>query len=95
MKSETILKQLRDRRKEMRTLFSVRRIALFGSSLRDDKNQARDIDLLVELEEPSFDHYMDLKFYLESLFEKPVDLVLADSIKARIKPVILREAVYA
>jgi predicted nucleotidyltransferase len=53
------------------------------------------VDLLVELEEPTFDHYMDLKFYLEDLLGRPVDLVLADSVKPRLKPLIAKEAVYA
>jgi hypothetical protein len=38
---------------------------------------------------------MDLKFWLEDTFGCPVDLVLMDSIKPRLRPVILREVVYA
>ena len=38
---------------------------------------------------------MDLKFYLEQLFDTPVDLVLADTIKPRLQPVIEREVIYA
>ncbi|KKK49067.1 hypothetical protein LCGC14_3138780, partial [marine sediment metagenome] len=48
-----------------------------------------------ELDDPSFDHYMDLKFYLENLFGTSVDLVLADTIKPRLQPIITREVVYA
>ena len=54
-----------------------------------------DIDILVELSEPTFDHYMDLKFYLEDLLAAPVDLVLADCVKPRLQPIIAQEAVYA
>jgi len=36
-----------------------------------------------------------LKFYLEGLFERPVDLVLSDTIKPRLKPVIQKEVAYA
>jgi predicted nucleotidyltransferase len=50
---------------------------------------------LVEIDLQTFDHYMDLKFYLEELFQKPVDLVLADTLKPRIKPYVEREVVYA
>ena len=32
---------------------------------------------------------------LEALFERPVDLVLSDTIKRRLKPVIHKEAAYA
>ncbi|MFQ5807543.1 MAG: nucleotidyltransferase family protein [Phycisphaerae bacterium] len=38
---------------------------------------------------------MDLKFFLEDLFGRKVDLVLLGSIKPRLRPAILAEAVYA
>ena len=54
-----------------------------------------DVDILVDFVEPTFDHYMDLKFFLEKLFGKGVDLVIADTVKGRLKPVIEREVIYA
>jgi len=92
---DEILQRLQERQDEMRALFSVRRIGLFGSYLHGNASEKSDIDLLVDLSEPTFDHYMDLKFYLEALFERPVDLVLSDTIKPRLKPVISKEAAYA
>ena len=38
---------------------------------------------------------MGLKFFLEDLLQRPVDLVLADTVKPRLKPIIAREVVYA
>jgi hypothetical protein len=38
---------------------------------------------------------MDLKFFLEELFKASVDLVMADTLKARLKPIVLRDVVYA
>ena len=38
---------------------------------------------------------MDLKEFLEGLFGRHVDLVLADAMKPRLRPYILKEAVYA
>jgi predicted nucleotidyltransferase len=92
---EKILRILKERESEMRTRFSVRRIGLFGSYLRNAAGEKSDIDLLVDLDEPTFDHYMDLKFYLEEVFEQPVDLVLSDTLKPRLKPLIRREVAYA
>lgn len=92
---DEILRRLQNRREEMQTRFSVRRIGLFGSYLIGVETEKSDIDLIVELSEPTFDHYMDLKFYLEDLFKRPVDLVLSDTIKPRLKPVIQKEAAYA
>ena len=91
---DEILKRLQQRQDEMRARFSVQRIGIFGSYLRGNASEKSDIDLVVDLAEPTFDHYMDLKFYLEAIFEKPVDLVLSDTIKRRLKPVIQKEAAY-
>jgi hypothetical protein len=38
---------------------------------------------------------MDVKLFLEDLFKCRVDLVLADSIKPRLRSIILKEATYA
>jgi hypothetical protein len=73
----------------------VRRIAVFGSISRGEATEVSDLDLLVELDRKSFDAYMDVKEFLEDRFGCPVDLVLADGIKPRLRPIILREAVYA
>ena len=75
--------------------FHVRRIGLFGSYVRGEASSSSDIDALVELESVTFDLYMDLKFYLEELFQLPVDLVLADNVKPRLKPYIDEEVIYA
>jgi predicted nucleotidyltransferase len=95
LSSDNIIKVLKDHRQEMEHRFSLQRIALFGSYLHGNPDTTSDIDLLVELANPSFDAYMDLKFYLEALFDKRVDLVLADSLKPRIRPLILKEALNA
>ena len=75
--------------------FGVRSLSLFGSSARGEGSPESDLDFVVEFERKSFDAYMDLKFFLEDLFGKPVDLVLADGIKPRLRSVILREAIHA
>ena len=75
--------------------FSVRRIGLFGSFLRGSAGEKSDVDILVELDVPTFDHYMDLKFFLEDTLGRPVDLVLADTLKPRLKPFIISEVAYA
>jgi hypothetical protein len=91
---EEILQLLREHTPDMVNRFSVKKIGLFGSFVRSASDSRSDVDLLVEFEEPTFDHYMDLKHYLEVLLNRPVDLVLADSIKPRLKPLIAEEAVY-
>jgi len=53
------------------------------------------MDFLAEFESATFDNYFDLKFFLEDLFGRSVDLVIADTIKQRIRSTILEETVYA
>lgn len=75
--------------------FGVRSLSLFGSSVRDEDTPESDLDFVVEFEKKSFDSYMDLKLFLEELFNRPVDLVLADGIKPSLRAAILREAIHA
>ena len=80
---------------ELADRFTVQRIGVFGSFAKGDEGPESDVDIIVELAEPTFDHYMDLKFRLEEVLKRPVDLVMADTVKPRLKPIIEREIVYA
>ena len=91
----TILNQISALRQELSERFTVVRIGVFGSCARGDDSPESDVDILVELSEPTFDHYMDLKFRLEEVLGRPVDLVMADTVKPRLKPIIEQEVVYA
>jgi predicted nucleotidyltransferase len=53
------------------------------------------MDFLVEFEEATLQNYLNLKEFLEQLFGCPVDLVFEDTLKPRLKPIILNEVVYA
>jgi hypothetical protein len=77
--------------------YGIKRIGIFGSFARSSQNNKSDIDVLVEFypEEKSFDNYMELKFFLEKLLRRKVDLVIKDAIKPRIKRYILDEVLYA
>jgi predicted nucleotidyltransferase len=95
MDAEAIIQYLRGHREELSEVFSVRRIGLFGSVRSGNTSADSDIDILVEMDTPTFDRYMDLKFHLEEQFGRPVDLVLSDTVKPRLRPRIAREVVYA
>jgi predicted nucleotidyltransferase len=89
-----ILKTLSANRAKIKS-FGVRGLSLFGSSVRGEDTQSSDLDFVVEFEKKSFDSYMDLKLFLEGLFDRPVDLVLSDGIKPKLRAGILKEAVHA
>ena len=79
----------------LRERYSVRRIGLFGSCLRGEERADSDVDVLVEFDHKTFDNYMGLKFFLEDHLDRHVDLVIADSIKPRLREAILQEVEYA
>ena len=88
----TILRTIESRAQEI-SRFEVKKLGLFGSYRSGKQHTKSDIDFLVKFKKPSFDNYMDLKFYLEKLFRKKVDLVMEGSIKPALRR-IKEEAVY-
>jgi hypothetical protein len=94
MRRDEAISALRSYLPDLRRDFGVRRIALFGSTARDEAGQESDLDLLVDFAVgPTFDSFMGLKFYLEDRLGKRVDLVTSDALKPRMRPVVEREAV--
>jgi predicted nucleotidyltransferase len=87
---------LQERKNYLAEKFGVIEIAIFGSYARGEQRKDSDVDLIVDFKEgwKTFDNYMNLKFYLEELFGKKVDLVIKSAINPRIKPFIIEEAIY-
>ncbi len=77
--------------------YGVIDIAVFGSYVRNEHKGKSDIDILVELKPKfrTFDNFMDLKFHLQRLTSKKVDLVIKNSIRKELKLGIFKEAVHA
>lgn len=77
--------------------FHVRKIGVFGSFARGEEKEGSDIDVLIELEDKyeTFDNFIDLKFFLEDLFKREVDLVTVEALRPQLKDDIMREVVYA
>jgi predicted nucleotidyltransferase len=63
----------------------VKSLTVFGSALSDQFDESSDIDFLLELEtaEGGIKRYMNIKFELEKLFTRPVDLVMPKAITNR------------
>lgn len=91
---DDILKKIEENAETTRG-FGVRRLGIFGSHARGDQKPSSDIAFLVEFEDATLQRYLDLQEFLEQLFQCRVDLVFADALKPRLKPIILKEAVYA
>jgi predicted nucleotidyltransferase len=91
---EIILQTLKNQ-KNFFPKYDIKTLALLGSTARNEATENSDLDFLVEFNHSTtFDGYMNLKFYLEELFNKSVDLVTFTSIKTIIKNSVLTEAIY-
>jgi len=87
--------QLLKRNRKRFNEFKVKSLAIIGSVARDEAGPDSDVDILVEFDCPAtFDLFMDLKFFLEDIIERRVDLVTTKALKPRIKPYIYKDAVY-
>jgi len=94
MTSDEILRKLEENRDTIRG-FGVRRLGIFGSYARGEQTETSDMDFLVEFDKKTFRNYMNLKFFLERLFDRPCDLVIAEAVKPRLRKPIFEGTVYA
>ena len=94
MNHKNLVSLLSSRHEEIVCRFAIKTIGIFGSAARDEMHEGSDIDVLVEFQSsPTFDAYMDLKFYLEDLFQTNVDLVLEDTVKPRMRSLIEKDLI--
>jgi hypothetical protein len=95
MRRELALDLLRAHRAEIVSRYGVKRLALFGSTARDEAREDSDVDVLVDFAHPAtFRGYFGLKFHLEELLGKEVDLVCEDGIRPPIRPYIEQDAIH-
>jgi predicted nucleotidyltransferase len=78
----------------LRSRFKVKSIGVFGSYVRGEAKEQSDIDIMVELYEPIGWDFVELKEYLETILEKPVDLVTDKALKPMIRDDIIKEIVH-
>lgn len=95
MSKAELLALLEGQRDVLTGRFAVKSLAVFGSAARDALSGGSDVDLLVEFDTtPNFDRYFDLKFYLEDLIGRPVDLVTRRGLRAELRARVESEAVH-
>ncbi len=93
MKRDATIAILKQYKQSLKNL-GVETLSVFGSVARDEAHPESDIDILVEFSEPpTFDRYMDLKFYLEDLLGHSVDLVSHKMLKPQIRQTVEKEAI--
>ena len=74
--------------------FGVTRLALFGSTVRNEAKLGSDIDIVVSFDGPATSKlYFGVQFLLEDELGHPVDLVTEKAMRAELRPFIEREAI--
>lgn len=79
---------------ELALRFGVVRLALFGSTARDEARLGSDVDIVVSFDGPATaQRYFGVQFYLEDALGCPVDLVTEKAVRPELRPFIEKEAV--
>jgi predicted nucleotidyltransferase len=95
MEQSMILDFLRTHKEEMHRRFGLVKIGLFGSYARNEQTEESDIDLAVEIESSNkFRSFFELKEYLESHLQEPIDLGIESTIKPTAYRFIRKEIKY-
>ncbi len=85
---------LQQNKEELRRIYKVKSLGVFGSYIRGEQQQSSDIDILVEFyENPGLIDFIALEYHLSELTGIKVDLVMKEALKPRIGERILREVV--
>ena len=90
--ASAILKALNDNKVEIKR-YRAKRLGLFGSFSKGTAHSKSDLDFIVKFKKLNFDDYMDLKFLLEKMSKRKVDLVLEENLKPSLN-YIKKEAKY-
>jgi len=96
-KRERLEKILKGSKGELKKIYGIKEMGIFGSYVRGENKKGSDIDILVEFGEDSkigLLKFLNLENYLSGLLGTKVDLVMRSSLKPRIGRHILEEVVY-
>jgi predicted nucleotidyltransferase len=78
---EKVVGLLREKHPYLAAEYGIRKIGLFGSFVKEQADEASDIDLVVEFERPIGLRFIELAEYLEHLLGRKVDVLTPAGIK--------------
>lgn len=91
---ENLRKTLHDQKEELQREYGIKEIGIFGSFVKNEQDEASDVDLLVEFDKAvDLFTFVNLKNYLSELLNTDVDLVMKKSLKPSIAERILEEVI--
>ncbi|MDE6807004.1 MAG: nucleotidyltransferase domain-containing protein [Prevotella sp.] len=75
--------------------FGILKIGIFGSVARGENTESSDIDIVVEIKQPTLSLMYDLKTALKTVFGCEVDLVrFRETLRPFFKANILKDVIY-
>ena len=94
MNAKDIVTKLKELKPTIAARYKVREISLFGSFVRGEQEASSDIDLLAEFEDNAdlFD-LIGLALYLEEIFQRQVDVVPKQALRAELRESVLQQVV--
>ncbi|MDZ7773190.1 MAG: nucleotidyltransferase family protein [Balneolaceae bacterium] len=89
-----IERQLQELKPVLAHKYKVKEIGVFGSYAKGKQTDTSDIDILVDLQEPLGWDLIDLKDFLETELNHPIDLVTRNALKEQLKDKILSQTIF-
>lgn len=95
LRREESIRRLSGFKQQFGPQFGIRRLGLFGSVARGDNSADSDVDIVVEVEQPTLPLMHNLRQSLVKLFGCDVDLVrLRPTLRPLLQANINRDAIY-
>ena len=91
---QDIAKKLKEIKPYLKDKFQVSKIGYFGSFAEGKPSGESDIDILVEFSTTPGWEFFSLEEYLESIFDRKIDLVTQSALRDQIKEQILQQVQY-
>ena len=94
MNRNQALETLNKLKPELVERFGVTRLALFGSTVRDEAGSDSDIDIIIAFDGPATsEKYFGVQILLEDELGHSVDLVTEKAMRDELRPYIEKEAI--
>jgi hypothetical protein len=90
-----IIEFLKSKKEFLFKEYGVTSISLFGSFARGEENEESDVDVLIEMDDPTFSKLAGLHIYLEENFGRKISLVRKhDHLKPRFIKIISMDLIH-
>lgn len=93
--TQEIIDRLRAYKEKFAEKYGIEQLGLFGSVARGEQDDKSDIDIVIELQTPSFFTRMNIKEELQKLFRRKIDLItLHENMFHSFRQNVERDAIY-